>query len=161
MGPVGHTVISLGIGAGVWAATKSPLAIPVAFCSGVLIDIDHALDFYNWYFRGDRRYLLVVFHAWEFSLLGLVALFAFYYHPLLLAAVLGHLGHIITDQLANSFHPMAYSIVCRLRHRFDRPQLMGERLYSLSQALHNSIPFWGHLEPWLLRIASRIRSHGH
>lgn len=151
-------MVSLGIGGGVWAATGSPLAVPVAFAAGVLIDTDHALDFYNWYVRGDGRYLLLPFHAWEFSFVGLVLLLAVWHHPLFLAAVLAYLGHLIGDQVANSMHPMAYSALYRLAHRFDRELLTEQRLFSLSKVLEANIPFWGQIEPRLLRIASRLRN---
>ena len=150
-------MISLGIGGGVWAATESPLALPVAIATGVLIDTDHALDFFNWYVKRDQRYFLVLFHAWEYSAIGLGLMSALWYHPLFLAALMGHLGHLIADQLMNSLHPMAYSIGYRSFYRFDRKRFMGERLFPLSKVLHANLPFWLQIEPWLFRI-SRIRN---
>ena len=53
MGPIGHAVISSGVGVGVGLATGSPEAGALALGVGVLMDVDHAYDFYRWYAHGD------------------------------------------------------------------------------------------------------------
>ncbi len=141
-----------------WAATKNPLAIPAAYTTGVLIDVDHAIDYFNWYVLKNDRRALIIFHAWEFSLIGLVALFAFWQHPIFIAAVLGHVAHITADQIANKLHPMAYLITYRISHKFDRRHLIGDRpIWSFSQVLHANIPLWGTFEPFVLKVLSRLR----
>ena len=154
LGPVGHT---LGIGGSVWAATKSPLAVPAALASGVLIDVDHALDFFNWYVRKDARFSLLAFHAWEFALVGLVLILALWSHPVLLAAAIGYAGHIATDHIANRLHPFAYFLSYRLLHRFDRSLLMGRNVAPLSDTLQANIPLWGQIEPLVLKVIGIAR----
>ena len=45
MGPIGHTAASLGLGGVAWAATGSPLALPVAVTKGAFVDLDHVIAF--------------------------------------------------------------------------------------------------------------------
>ena len=155
MGPLGHTVASLGIGGAVWAATGSALAVPAAAAGGVLVDSDHLVDFFNWYVRKDRRRVMVLFHGWEYAAVGLALVLGLWYHPALLAVALGYLGHVVGDHIANKpLHPLAYSILFRASRGFHRRGLFEESAESLSEALHQSIPLWGVLELRLLAVAS-------
>ena len=156
LGPVGHTVVSVGIGGAVWAATGSPAAVPAATVTGVLIDVDHVLDYYNCYWKRDKGRLYVLFHGWEYSAIALAIVLAFWYPPVLLAAVLGHLGHLVGDQVGNRLaHPLAYSIVYRISAGFDRVRLAGEVPATFSEAF-SRIPLWPQLEPVVLRLVSRL-----
>ena len=161
--PLEHTAISVAVGAGTWAVTGSPMALGVAIGTGVLVDADHSLDYFNWYARKDIRFLFLPFHAWELSL-ALVALFVVWYHPLLLAAALGHVAHLVADQLANRLHPMAYLMTYRAIHRFDRDHLIGDSSpAAFSEVLEGNIPLWGHFRDGLRKSASllerAIRNH--
>ena len=152
MGPIRHTALSVGIGSAVWAATGEALALPAAFVAGALNDADHLLDYYLWYVRRDRRHLFLFFHGWEYAIFGLVLSLTIWRDPILLAAALGHLGHITGDQLFNRLkNKMAYSIVYRMRTGFDRERLIGEMPSTMSQALDHNIPLWGLIEARLPR----------
>ena len=158
MGPLGHTVVSAGIGVSVWAATGSAPALPAAIATGVLVDADHVLDFYYLYVKKDRRRIFVLLHGWEYSVVALALVLGVWYHPALLAGVLGHLGHLAGDQARNSpAHPLAYSIAYRAGSRFRRAGLFPEPPATLSEALHQSIPLWDRIEPSLLRLSSGYR----
>ena len=143
--------------------------MPTAVGAGVLIDADHALDYYNWYVRRDVRFWFVPLHAWELSVVLLallavwyhsllLALLAVWYHPLLLAAALGHVGHLVADQVGNRLYPLAYSIGYRALRRFDRDHLMGRSSPpTFSVVLEVHVPLWVRFRPGLVRAASRIR----
>jgi len=109
MGPIGHSAISAGIGAGVWGITGSPAAGAAAVGVGVLTDVDHLFDYYQWYIRRKRGRIFLLFHAWEYSIIGLLLLGFFYYHPVLLGAVVAHLGHVSTDHFHNRISTWGYS----------------------------------------------------
>ena len=150
MGPVGHGVVSAGIGAGIWAATGSVGAAPIALATGVFLDVDHILDFYVTYVKKDRGRVFVLAHGWEYATAGMVFMLAVWYHPWLLAAVLGLLGHVISDQIANRpKHPLGYSIAYRIRVGFRREPLFGNSEASLSDVFHKHIPLWSEIEPRL------------
>jgi hypothetical protein len=132
----------------------------VAAVTGVLIDVDHVVDYFNLFVRRDDRHVFVLFHAWEYSLISIVFVLGVWYHPVLLAAALGHLNHVTGDHLANRpAHPLTYSIVFRTAVGFDRRRLFGEPEASFSETMDRSIPFWHLIEPRLKRLATRIRGH--
>ena len=153
LGPVGHTAVSVGVAAAAWAGTGSPLAVPVAAATGVLTDVDHVIDYFNLFVRRDDRRVFVVFHAWEYSLLSILIVLGVWYHPLLLAAALGHLGHVTADHLANR---PAHSIAYRTAVGFDWRRLFGEPPASFSNSMGGKIPMWRYSEPGLARLASRV-----
>ena len=149
----------MGIGAGIWSTTGSPLAVPASVAAGVLVDLDHISDFFEPREEGRLRYMLRFFHAWEYFLMALVVLLAFSQHPLFLAAVLGYLSHLALDQFTNRSHPLAYFILFRASRRFERRQLtphIFEKSYRRS--LEAPKPWWARLEPTLWRLVTRIRS---
>ena len=152
MGPVGHSAISAGIGAGVWGVTGSPAAGGAAFGVGVLTDIDHLFDFFRWYVRRKKGKIYLFFHAWEYSIAGLVIVGLVYYHPVLLAAVLAHLGHVSTDHFHNRLAPWGYSITYRAMVKFDANRVAPNHnvLYSYA-SWPGMLPFGKRIEPWYRR----------
>ena len=155
--PIQHTVVSVGIGTVVWAATGSALSIPAAVAAGVLIDADHAIDFYLWYMKRDQRLLLIPFHAWEYSAAGLVAILTLWQEPWFLAAVLAHLAHMAADQLANPTRPMAYFLSYRASVGFRRERLLTGTPGPFADVLRKNIPLSRWLESWLASFASLFR----
>ena len=75
-----------------------------------------------------------------------------FYHPILLAAVLGHLGHVAADHFHNRLTPWGYFILYRVWVRFDARKIAPRRESAHS---HRSIPAFfpfGRLwEPWYRR----------
>ena len=155
MGPVGHTVISAGVAAGVWAATQSAGAAAWALGVGVLMDVDHVYDYYQWYVKRRTDKIYVLFHAWEYSIAGL-AMALLLSHPLLLAAALGHLAHVATDQMHNHPSRFGYSIVYRVLTGFDAESISpGHTVGNSYVKLLRVIPFGQRLAPWFQsRIAT-------
>ena len=161
MGPVGHTVVSVGVGAGIWTTTGSVAALPAAVAAGVLPDVDHLLDYYNWYVKGDTRHLVVAFHAWEYAVVALALVLVVWQSSYLLAAAIAYLGHVVGDQVTHRPIPgLTYSIVYRAYTRFDRGPLSGAQPKSLSEMLHRRIPLWRFFEPKLVRVVARFGRQG-
>lgn len=148
-----------------WGATGSPAAAGVALGVGVLIDVDHLYDYYRWYVRRKKGKIFLLLHAWEYSLAGLLLVGLVYYHPLLLAAVLAHLGHIATDHFHNHLSPWGYSITYRTLVRFDAARITPNQDVLLSyRSWLGMVPFGKRIEPWYQRrvepwFTSRIRDH--
>jgi hypothetical protein len=158
MGPIGHTVVSSAVGGGVWAATGSLEAGALTLGIGVLMDVDHLYDYYQMYIRKRPGKFYVLFHAWEYSLIGIALLASVFFHPLFLAAVAAHLSHVITDQLHNHVAPLGYSIIYRIIKRFDAaslaPRLDPETSY---WRLLNALPYGKRLAPWFQRRANEAK----
>ena len=152
MDPVGHAVISGALGGGVGAATGSPAAGATVLGVGVFMDICHLFDFYQWYVRGKGKRIYLLFHAWEYSAAGIVALAAAFYHPLFLALVIAHLAHVTTDHFHNRLTPWAYFISYRILKNFDTAYITpnGNVMYAYL-GFHKMLPFSSRLSPWFKR----------
>ena len=158
MGPVGHGVISTGVGAGVWAATRSVEAASLTLLVGVFMDVDHLYDYYQWYIKGRPNKIYLWFHAWEYSIIGL-ALLPWFYHPLLLAAVLAHLAHVITDHLHNHLSPLGYSLSYRIIKGFNAPAIAPRHNVNTTyRHLLQVLPWGQRLAPWFQRRADQVNS---
>ena len=119
---------------------------------GVLIDVDHLFDFYRWYVRRKTGKIFLIFHAWEFSLVGLLLVGLVYYHPVLLAAALAHLGHVATDHFHNRLAPWSYFITYRALVRFDTARIAPNQDVLLSyRSWPAMVPFGKRIEPWYKR----------
>ena len=153
---MGHPVVSESVGTGVWLFPGSVLALPAAVAAGVLVDSDHLIEYADWYLRGRRRYMIVFFHAWEYVLAAGFVLAMIWFHPIFLGALLGHAGHLITDQLANRPHPFAYSIVYRISQRFNFERLSGTNNGPTTMR-NQHVPIWGRIEPWLWRLLNNSK----
>ena len=152
MGPVGHTVISGAVGVGVGAATGSPAAGGLALGVGVLLDLDHLFDFYQWYIRGKSNRIYMLFHGWEYPAAGFIVLAALFFHPLLLAVVLAQLAHVATDHFHNRLTPFAYFIAYRILKRFNIEFITpGYNVMNSYRGWLRLIPFGNRLSPWFRR----------
>jgi len=151
MGPIGHTVISSAVAGGTWAITGSPAAAGVALGVGVLMDVDHLYDYYQRYVKGKKDRVYVLFHAWEYPMIMSFISLVFY-HPFLLAVILGHLAHVTTDHVWNRLTPFAYSITYRAIKGFDSrhiaPHHHGMDSY---RSLPRLLPLGHRVEPWFQR----------
>jgi len=144
--------VSAGIGAGVWGVTGSPAAGAVAFGVGVLTDVDHLFDFYRWYARRKKSRIYMFFHAWEYSIAGLLLVGFAYYHPLLLAAALAHLGHIAADHFYNGLTRWSYFITYRSSIRFDAARIAPDRnVLHAYESWPLMVPFGKRIQPWYQR----------
>ena len=151
--------MSSSLGGAVWAATGEPWAVPVAVAVGVLTDVDHLVDFFDGAEDGHNRHMLRPFHAWEFTALGVFALFAYFSNPLFLAAVLGYISHIALDEVGNTTRPFAYFITYRAFVKFKRrrltPQVFSPRHWSQMNP-----PWWARYEPTVYQLWRWHRARG-
>ena len=116
------------------------------------MDVDHLYDFYQWYIKGRSNRVHIFLHAWEYSAVGVVTLAAIFFHPLLLAIVLGHLGHVATDHFHNRLSPFSYFITYRIVKRFDTKLIAPNHdVMRTYKGWPRLIPFGQRLEPWFRR----------
>lgn len=136
--PSRHIIVSLPLGVTVGFFTQSILAGILCFLTGVLIDVDHFIEYAihyglkNFNFKefyqtcrkmarrieeGGVEKLYLVFHAIEIAILLWLS-FIFTKNIYLLAIALGYTGHIILDVAANEAKPHAYLISWRMKNGF-------------------------------------------
>ena len=142
--PSRHIIVSASLGAAVGFFTESLFAGLLCFLSGVLVDLDHVIEYIIHYglkplnyreFRlvcskmpkqkeeGGIERLYLVFHTTEFIVLLWVA-FAFSKNIYLFSIALGYTVHMIQDAVANGLKPSAYFITMRLKNNFDTIKLV-------------------------------------
>lgn len=148
MGPIGHTALSTAIGVTVWKATGIAEAVPAAIVTGVLIDGDHILDWADWAYFGYRKHVIVLLHAWELAGLLLVSLL-FWQSPIFVAAVLGYVGHVVSDHLLNPTYRWTYFLSYRAYRKFRREWL--EKSIPPDPDV-GSKPLWATFEPSLWKM---------
>ena len=70
-----------------------------------------------------------------------------------LAAVLGHLSHMVLDQIGNkASHPMSYSILYRISHKFRHRELVPH----YHKRMENP-PYWAELEVLFWKLFAFLR----
>ena len=128
-----HITASIIISALLLAISKSWIIFTSSLISGVLIDIDHILD-YLWEFRKpfiikefiDLNYqrktlfLMIVFHSWELLALLSICAFLMSWNPWTVGVTIGFAQHIVLDQIFNKPNRLAYFFLWRLKNGFSR-----------------------------------------
>ena len=136
MSPKNHLLISTGISVGLQMTLHSWPATAACFLSGVLIDVDHYVEFYLHKkkipqyqelvdfcipYRESKVYL--IFHAWEY--LAALWFLIFWYHldAVWVGMGIGLTVHMALDQFSNPVYPLGYFLAYRIKHGFRSAQL--------------------------------------
>ena len=141
--PSRHVIVSLVLGGGIWVFTQSFIAGLLCLFSGILIDVDHLIDYvinsglkgfsveeFYWTClklpqqkeQSKFKKVYLIFHAWEIAILlwaGCLLFKSIYF----LAIALGYTAHILMDNAVHVFHPFSYFIIYRLRKDFRTSRL--------------------------------------
>jgi dolichol kinase len=131
--PSAHAAVSGIISIYLWIHFRSFTCAVVSFLAGVLIDLDHLIDFYTNHrftlsikriycacLRLRCKRLYIVLHSYELIALLWVAIYAFSLSDIWKAAAIGFTQHIIFDQITNPMTPYGYFITYRILNRFNR-----------------------------------------
>ncbi|MBM3942645.1 MAG: hypothetical protein FJ316_06935 [SAR202 cluster bacterium] len=149
-------MLSAVAGAGMWAATGHPLALPVTVAAGFLVDADHAPDM--WWSLALVRQPTAVYalHAWEW-LAGMLALGIWIgFQWWLASAIAGYALHLVTDHVVNRGRPLTYSLIYRACHRFRMAEVAPSwTIEHAHEVLESEIPLANRLVNWWKRRASR------
>ena len=115
--PHKHLAISMVIGAAAWWQMQTPTAMGAALVGGVLPDLDHAVDYAYYHWRGTHR-LILPLHGYEYAVIaGVTALLR--KEPLLGIAAASYLLHVFADQAENRTKVLGYSLLYRAVQRFQ------------------------------------------
>lgn len=124
MGPLQHLAYSTGVAAVLLATTKRPRVACACIASGVLVDLDHLIEYKNYcrenwdwnefstgiYFN-KKGTVKVIFHSWEAAAImwGItLAKKGIKKNSLLYGITVGYTLHLILDQIGNNLNLMAY-----------------------------------------------------
>jgi hypothetical protein len=128
-----HLALSLPAAGALYLATASAPAALAFAVGGVLIDLDHLIDFFRetgWFNTDVKRFLayfearepvhtFLGLHAWEWPLQFIPAALILGAPAWAWGLAAGILVHLILDQRYNRLQPWAYSFLYRWAHRFD------------------------------------------
>lgn len=114
--PHKHAAVSVVVGAGAWMLTGSAASGAAALIAGVFPDIDHIADYLYYRRRGEHR-LILPLHGYEYVFLGgwLVSVTE---SPVIAAATISYLVHLLADQLENRTRWFGYSLLFRALYDF-------------------------------------------
>jgi hypothetical protein len=138
-----HIVASAGISLGFQATMHSWPATLGCFLSGVLIDIDHYLDYYiirkkfpyrykdlvDFCFDAKENKNYLFFHAYEFLLILWLLIYFFNLGLIWTGIALGLTTHVIFDQFFNPIKPLFYFLTYRIANQFEKTKTLSEKYY--------------------------------
>ena len=124
MKPPGHAAVSLAIGGALWAVTKSPYALVSAVVAGVMVDLDHLVEYYWWFVKEDHTRVWYFLHSYELAVPSLLGAYLSGWDPIVMGASFAFLGHVLTDQLVNPMAPLAYFFSYRAMNGFRRNRIV-------------------------------------
>lgn len=122
------------------------LGIIAGILGGVLIDLDHVLDYFSvfglrfnlGYFLEGRQFLVsdqihTWFHAWEYIPVFLLIAWLFRRRravlAFILALTLGFFVHLVADSFINHYPFRNYSLLYRYQLNFSAPRLLDSEQY--------------------------------
>jgi hypothetical protein len=114
--PHKHLAISTAIGAVAWWHLGTPNALGVALAAGVLPDLDHAVDYAYYHWRGEHR-LILPLHGYEYAIVAAALAFA-QQDPIIGVATISYLIHLLADQAENRTKRLGYSLLYRAWYGF-------------------------------------------
>ena len=133
MKPPGHAAISLGIGGVLWAITKPPYAMVAGFLAGVMIDLDHLVEYYRWFVKEDNSRVYYFLHSYELAIPAFLGGYLSGWDPVVLGVSCAFLGHVLTDQLFNPVVPLGYFFTYRAMKGFRRREIVDVEWDRLSE----------------------------
>ena len=140
MRPPFHIAASAAISFFVYLYFKSVSCAIISFLSGILIDLDHILDFclsygirqYNSFFKKiyavDLKKLILFFHSYEFPILLWLGIILFSLNKYWISLAVGLTQHLLFDQFTNPMTFRGYFLLYRIYHKFDTEKIIEKSL---------------------------------
>ena len=127
-----HITISLFFSASLYTISNSWIIFSSSLISGVLIDIDHILDYFMAYGINIRikqffevchnlkiPRMRLIFHSWELLILLSICVFLVGWNPWIVGTIVGFTQHIVLDQVFNKPNKWTYFFFWRLKKGFS------------------------------------------
>ena len=148
MSPTGHVIASGVVSVPFYFFTQSWIAALACFLSGILIDLDHYIDFWihhkkiSFSYRKLYSYCIQVYESKIYLFLhsyeGIIIFWGiiYYYHLniIWIGIALGLSSHLLFDQVTNPFRRWGYFFIYRIKSKFSKKFLVTDRFYSRATA---------------------------
>lgn len=140
MKPPLHIAASAAISFVVYLYFKSVSCAIISFLSGILIDLDHILDFclgygikrYNLFFKKiyavDLKKLILFFHSYEIVILLWLGIAIIPLGKYWISFTVGLTQHLLFDQFINPITFRGYFLLYRIYHKFDAEKIINKSL---------------------------------
>ncbi|HBG62478.1 MAG: hypothetical protein A2Y03_07765 [Omnitrophica WOR_2 bacterium GWF2_38_59] len=133
MRPAKHVIISSGVALIIYGWLHSWLCAFSCLITGVLIDIDHAFDYFFTHKRIPLNFkeldnfcqydiygkISLIFHSYEL-VIALWIVYSFFNIEALLGIAVGATVHLLCDLIANPFKFRSYLLLYRHYHKYER-----------------------------------------
>ena len=143
MRPTYHIITSAGISLGLQATMHSWPATLGCFFSGVLIDVDHYLEYYifrkkfpdnykdlvDFCFDKNESKQYLIFHAYEYLFVLWLFIYFLFFDKLLFGIALGLTTHLIFDQFTNPIKPLYYFLTFRAQNHFEKKKILSDEYF--------------------------------
>ena len=139
MSPTLHALVAGSLGIGVYKTTGSWEGGMATLAAGVLPDVDHLLDYFNWFVRRDTRRLFYLLHGWEYLGLFLLIAAVLSWPWVVAGIILGYATHIVGDFLTNHRLASFYLLTYRAQRGFRRREIVPTHLHSRFDAQINQM----------------------
>ncbi len=127
-----HVTLSTVISGILFAVFKSWELSITSFIAGILIDIDHVIDYFiehglrsnlkeflPYFYKEKHRKITLLFHGWEWLFcLGAAAILT-EFNPYVTGVLIGYGHHIAFDYFYNKTSVWTYSLIWRWKKNFD------------------------------------------
>lgn len=143
MGPIKHLKFSTVFAAGLWGVSKKWEVALGCLASGVLVDIDHLIEYgsycmnnaarWNWeeFFSGiyfnKKRTTKVIFHSWEAAIFMWMMVWrthGFQRKSILYGIASGYTLHLTLDQIGNNLNHLGYFELYRYLVDWEQEKLL-------------------------------------
>lgn len=136
-----HIIASAGISLGFQAAQHSWPATIGCFLSGILIDVDHCLDYcifkkeFPFHYKDlvkfcvdhKEKKIYLLFHAYEYIFVLWYAIFLFSLGKVWIGIAVGLTTHMIFDQFTNPIKPLFYFLTFRIKNQFETSKTLSKK----------------------------------
>lgn len=137
-----HIAISTVVSGLFYLATRSTASAIACFAAGILLDVDHVVDyvlnhgvsiridhFFTTFKNDVLKYVVVFLHSWEFALISFVVLWRTGWNTVAMGIVIGAGVHLLLDNMFNGHSSFAYFLTYRLINGFSARRFYGEVEY--------------------------------
>lgn len=138
MKPSTHALISTFLAAVLFLVFKSIYSSIACILAGVLIDLDHILDYiiekkkmvFSYQKLEDfcafdkQGKLYLIFHSYEFLIILWIAVWFSKFNVIFLGGVIGITFHIFADEIVNPLRPLSYFLIFRTIKGFKRENIL-------------------------------------
>ena len=150
MKPKYHVAVSAGLAIGLQLVGHSWPASLGCFLSGVLIDLDHYVDYcyikkeFPYQFKDLAAFsedlseskVYILFHGYEYLFVLWLSIYYLHLNLVWIGVAIGLTTHLIFDQFTNPVKPLFYFVTFRSMNKFEKTKVLSERYFNRKKLIN-------------------------